>query len=96
MCCDTQTEHVLNSQSLGIGRVNHILRVHGHRLARDSAELQAFDGAARSTADRLFPGLTDESHKQAALSVRLGGFGMAQGDRRRSCGEPCSTRGCHA
>jgi hypothetical protein len=75
VCCDTQTEHVLNSQSLGIGRVNHFFRVHGHRLARDSAELQAFDDAARCTADRLFPGLTDEFHKQAALSVRLGGLG---------------------
>ena len=66
---------MLNAQSLGIGRVNHILRVHGHRLAQDSAELQAFDDAARSTADRLFSGLTDESHRQAALSVRLGGLG---------------------
>ena len=75
VCCDTQTEHVLNSQSLSTGRVNHILRVHGHRLAQDSAELQAFDDAARSTADRLFPGLTDESHKQAASQLDWGGSG---------------------
>ncbi len=34
ICADVQTEHVLCRQSLGIGRVNHVLRVHGHELAR--------------------------------------------------------------
>ena len=75
VCCDTQTEHVLNQQSLGLGRVNHILRVHGHLLSQDPGDLGAFDKVSRTTMDRLFPGLTDESHDQAALATSLGGVG---------------------
>ena len=74
MCQDTQSEHVLMSQSLGVGRVNHILRVHGARLCgKDS--LKQFDEVTTSAADRLFFGLTPESHAQAALNTKLGGLG---------------------
>ena len=58
-----------HADSLGIGRVSHILRVHGHGLAQEGAQLQTFDDAARATMDRLFPGLSDESHRQASLSL---------------------------
>ena len=35
LCRDAGTEYVLNRQSLGVGRVNHILRVHREDLLRE-------------------------------------------------------------
>ena len=72
---DVQTEHVLNRDSLGVGRVNHILRVHGHQLAEADGALAAFDTTAKAEMARLFPGLTDESHEQASLAMKAGGLG---------------------
>ena len=73
---DVQTEHVLNRDSLGVCRVNHILRVHGTTLHREnSAALRQFDESGRREKDRLFPGLTEESHIQASLSDAYGGLG---------------------
>ena len=75
ICQDVQTEHVLNRQSLGIGRVNHILRVHGDELLQHSEALGCFDTSAREAKDRLFPGLTPESHEQASFGAAVGGLG---------------------
>lgn len=38
LCSDAQTKHVLNRQSLGKGRVNLILRVHGDQMLRAGGE----------------------------------------------------------
>eukprot|EP00973_Karenia_brevis_P026203 3614158-Karenia_brevis.AAC.1 len=73
VCNDVQTEHVLNRQSLGIGRVNHILRVHGHELWQDGSALDGFDRATEDSMNRLFPGLSAESHDQATLAAAVGG-----------------------
>ena len=75
LCADPQSEFALTRQSLGVGRVNHILRVHGHRLAEDGRALAVFDSLGRGALDRLFPGLTEQSHVQASLGVRRGGLG---------------------
>ena len=75
ICQDTQTEHVLNRQSLGIGRINHILRVHGDQLLQRGTALSGFDTSARETMDRLFPGLPAEGHEQATLAAAFGGLG---------------------
>ena len=75
VCQDAQTEHVLNRQSLGIGRVNHILRVHGDELVRNGASLNRFDESQREVMDRLFPGLSDEGHEQASFAAAFGGLG---------------------
>ncbi len=75
ICADTQTEHVLSRQSFGIGRVNHILRVHGHELAQEAHPLEAFDAVTESAMDRLFPGLTPEGREQATLAASVGGLG---------------------
>ena len=72
---DVQTEHVLNRECLGVGRVNHILRVHGHDLLRPGGALEDFDARTRVEMDRLFPGLAAESHAQAALGPAVGGLG---------------------
>ena len=76
ICNDTQTEHVINGQSLGIGRVNHILRVHGHELSRvGGAALHAFDTAGKEAMDRLFLGMTVGTHDQTTLAAALSGLG---------------------
>jgi hypothetical protein len=75
ICNDVQTEHVLNRQSLGIGRINHILRVHGSDLCQHGEALGWFDTATREAMDQLFPGLTRESHEQASFGAALGGLG---------------------
>ena len=75
VCQDAQTQHVLNQQSLGVSRVNHILRVHGHALASQGSPLKCFDDLVHSAMDRFFPGLTAESYDQATLSASLGGVG---------------------
>ena len=75
LCHDAQTELVLAKQSLGAGRVNHILRVHGHRVAGTGGATEAFDGVGQATLKRLFPGITAEGHEQSALSVSEGGLG---------------------
>ena len=50
ICGDVQTEHVISRQSLGVGRVNHILRVHGHALAAVPGALGGFEEITRCTA----------------------------------------------
>ena len=79
VCQDPQTEHVLCRQSLGIGRVNHILRVHGHELVQRRDKLEAFDDVTREVVDRLFPGLSAEGYEQATLTAVLGGIGWRRG-----------------
>ena len=75
LCQDVQTEHVLNRQSLGVGRVNHILRVHGDQLLRAEGSFVDFDQSSREAMERLFPGLTAEGHAQATLAASVGGLG---------------------
>jgi hypothetical protein len=75
VCADPQTELVLAGDSLGVSRVNHIMRVHGARLAESGEALNAFDTLGKDALDRLFPGLTVESHAQASLGARNGGLG---------------------
>ena len=75
VCSDAQTEHVISRQSLGVCRVNHILRVHGHDLLEAGDSLQQFDSAAELAMDRLFPGTTAEGLRQAALAAPKGGLG---------------------
>ena len=75
VCGDTQVEHVLARQSLGIGRVNHILRVHGAELAGLEGCLEPFDRSAAAAQARSFLGVTEESFDQAALGVSAGGMG---------------------
>lgn len=67
---DVQTEHMLDRECLGVGRVNHILRVHGDVLRREGGSLASFDEATRREMDRLFPGLTAEGHEQGSLAQK--------------------------
>ena len=75
LCQDAQTEHVLGRQSLGVCRLNHLLRVHGHHLHKQGKDLQRFDDATFSAMSRLFPGITPEGRVQASLAAAKGGLG---------------------
>ena len=78
VCQDPQREYVLMRESLGVGRVNHILRVHGHQLAEQGGATATFDGVGRASLERLFPGITAEGHVQATLSAKESGLGCRQ------------------
>ena len=75
LCSAPQSEFVLARRNLGVCRVNHILRVHGHRLAAQRDGAEAFNKLGKDALDRIFPGLTDLGHIQASLSVRQSGLG---------------------
>ena len=79
---DVQTEHVLNRESLGVGRVNRILRVHGDELLRSGRTLRSCDDATRDEMDGLLPGMTTEGHEQATLAAAVGGLGWRRASER--------------
>jgi hypothetical protein len=78
VCADPQTEFILARQSLGVSRVNHILRVHGSRLSDEGSTTRSFDELGQATLDRLFPGITPAGHIQASWSTRHSGVGWRQ------------------
>ena len=62
LCQDPQTEFALLRESLGVGRINHILRVHATRSCTRN-ELQ------KST-KKLFPGFTEDSSDQSCIGYK--------------------------
>ena len=75
VCQDVQTEQVMCRLSLGVGRVNHILRVHGATASTTTAEAELSDGVTDEALQRLFPGVTEEGREQATFSRDKGGIG---------------------
>ena len=43
LCQDPQTEFALVRESLGVSRVNHIFRVHGHTILEEETAARTFD-----------------------------------------------------
>ena len=72
---DAQTEFALLRESLGVSRINHILRVHGHTILHDGQAAAIFDEVGQRSLERLFPGFTEDSSTQAALSASQSGLG---------------------
>ena len=75
ICDDPVTEHIMSRESLGVCRINHLLRVQGRVLAPEKELLRRFDETAKETQERIFPGLGHRAHQQAALAVNMGGLG---------------------
>ena len=73
-CQDSQTEFALLRESLGVSRVNHILRVRGHTILQEQRAAEIYDEVGRSL-QPLFPGLTEDSMKQATPSAGQPGIG---------------------
>ena len=65
---DPQTEFALLRESLGVSRMNHILRVNGHEILHEERAAQIFDEVGDRSLERLFPGFTEHSREQATLS----------------------------
>ena len=65
LCQDAQTEFALLRESLGVSRVNHILRVHGHSPSGTAG--CRYDEVGQRSLERLIPHLTEDSMTQATL-----------------------------
>ena len=90
LCQDPQTEFAVLRQSLGVSRINHILRVHGHPILQKKRATEIYDEAGQRFFDRLFPGFTEDSLTQATLTA-----GRVRDWIPRHCGSgtPGSTHG---
>ena len=75
LCQGPQTEFPLLRESLGVSRINHILRVHGHTILQEKRAAEIYDEVGQKSLEILFPGFTEDSLKQATLSAGLSGIG---------------------
>ena len=64
LCQDPQTEFALLRESLGVSRINHILRVHVHTILEEQSAAEVYDEIGKRSLERLFPGLTEDSMTQ--------------------------------
>ena len=76
LCQDRQEEFALLRESLGVSRINHILRVHGHTILEEQSAAEVYDEIGKRSLERLFPGLTEDSMTQATLSAGQSGKGF--------------------
>ena len=51
-----QTELALLRESLGVSRINHILRVHGHTILEGQSAAEVYDEIGQLSLELLFPG----------------------------------------
>ena len=61
LCQDPQTEIALVSDSLGVSRINHIFREHGHTILTEETAAKTFDEVGQGSLGRLLPGFTEDS-----------------------------------
>ena len=66
LCQDPQTEFALFCGRLGVSRINHILRVHGHTILQEQRTAEIYDEVGQRSLERLFPGFTEDSMVQAS------------------------------
>ena len=69
LCQDPQTEFALPCESLGVSRINHILRVHGHTIFQEKQAAEIYDEVRQRSLEGPFPGFTKDSFVQATLSA---------------------------
>ena len=69
LCQDPQTEFALPRGSLGVSRIIHMLRVHGHTILQDQRAAEIYDEVGQQSLERLFPDFTEDSMVQATLSA---------------------------
>ena len=74
-CQVPKTDFVLFCESLGVSRINHILRVHGRTFLHEGQAATIFDEVGQRSLERLFPGFTEDSSEHAAPSAGQSGFG---------------------
>ena len=54
LCQDPQTEFALLRESLGVSRINDILRVHGHTVFQEQRAAEIYDEVGQRSLERLF------------------------------------------
>ena len=65
LCQDLQTEFALFRESLGVSRIKHILRVHGHTTLQEQRAADNYDEL-----ETLFPRFMEDSIVQATLTAK--------------------------
>ena len=68
LCQDSQTEGALFCESLGVSRINHIFRVHGHTILLEKRAAEIYDEVGQRSLERLFTGFTEDSSEPAQAS----------------------------
>ena len=76
LCQDPQMEFALLQESLGVSRINHILRVHGHTILQEQRAADFHDEVGQRSLERLLPGFTEGGTTQATLSAGQSGIGF--------------------
>ena len=85
LCEDPQTEFSILRESMGVNRINHILRVHGHTILQEQRAAQIYDEVGQRSLERLFPGLMEDSMTQATLSAGVRNRIQKSARHRGSC-----------
>ena len=77
---DPQMEFALVRESLGVRRINHILRVHGHTILQEKRAAVFYGEVGQRSFERLFQGFREDSSKQAipVLGTRERGTSLVQ------------------
>ena len=83
LCQDPQTEVALLRECLGVSRINHILRVHGHTILQEQRAAEIYDEVGQRSLERLFPSFTEDSMVQATLSAGQSGIGTKERETSR-------------
>ena len=69
LCQHHEKDVALLREGLGVGRINHILRVHGHDILQEKRAAEIYDEVGQRSLERLFPRFTDDRSEQATLSA---------------------------
>ena len=74
LCQDPHSEFALLRESLGVSRMNHVLRVHGCTILQEKEAARIFEVGQRSS-ERLLPGFAGDGLEQVPLSASQSGIG---------------------
>ena len=80
---DAAVETVLSKYCLGVAKMTHLLRIHGHSLFEEDTAIKEFDTLQERTLQNIFPGQDDASLRQTALGASVGGLGFRRAKIRR-------------
>ena len=86
---------LVTCESLGVSRINHILRFHGHTILQEQRAAEVYDEIGKRSLERLFPGLTKDSMTQATLSAGQSGIWVQKSARHRCSFTPGSSHRSH-
>ena len=91
---DPQTEFSLLRGSLGVSRINHILRIHSHTILEEQSVAAVCHEIGQRTLERLFPILTEDGMTQATFSTSQSGIGSRERETSQPqlIGEPSRSR----